>query len=167
MTREFKADAITKQELKDLGLYNVDTFYGAETDFKVATMADMLGMPEFMMDPPIYVVTTKNMYLGAAILAYPNFFEKLATELNSNLIILPSSIHEILIIKESDAPTDRNGLAETIGDVNSSMVDVAERLGDEPLYYKRGSYEITNKKHNPIDRDEAVDIMTQVFTNLS
>ena len=164
MTREFKADATTKQELKDLGLYNVDTFYGAKTDFKVATMADMLGMPEFMMEPPIYVVTTKDMYLGAAVLAYPNFFEKFATELDSDLIILPSSIHEILIIKESDAPTDRGGLTEMIGGVNSSMVDFDERLGDDPLYYKRGSYKLTSGKAS---RDEAVDFMAQLFTGIS
>lgn len=162
MTREFSVATMTKQDAIDMGLMNVDRWYGAETEFVVNKLSEMIGIPDSMCDPMIYVVTTKNAYLGAAVLAHANIFEQLATEFDSDLVILPSSIHEILILKDGDATGI--DLTELINSVNGECVDYDIRLGDRPLYYKRGSYKVTCNK---VDRSEAIDIMAQVFNSIS
>lgn len=132
---------MTKEYAENLGLYNIDQWLGAKetADFVVRSLDEVLGMPDGTS--PLIVVTTKDFQLGAACLTDIEFIDNLAKREDANLIILPSSIHEILVIPMTDA-IEATALTEIINQVNSSCVEPEIRLGDKPLFYEKGSFEI-------------------------
>ena len=67
-------------------------------------------------------------------------FSGLAAELGSDLYILPSSVHEILLLP-ADAGNPE-GLAEIVKEVNLTQVAPEERLSDSVYLYERESGKI-------------------------
>ena len=67
-------------------------------------------------------------------------FSGLAQELGSDLYILPSSIHEILLLPVSAGKPEE--LAEIVKEVNRTQVQPEERLSDSVYLYDRKSGEI-------------------------
>ena len=94
----------------------------------VATMAQI--MRDFGMDgpeTPLYVVTNTAKYRGAAnILDRKSLIKALG---RGNFIVLPSSIHEMLILpaEEYDNLSD---LAQMVREIIASQVAPSEQLGD-------------------------------------
>lgn len=70
-----------------------------EREAKFFSMTEMLGLP-FMGETDMYILTTADAYLGAGLLTDKAMLHQISQQLDSNLIILPSSIHLILILKE-------------------------------------------------------------------
>lgn len=89
----------------------------------------------------MYVLTNEWKLKGASALLYPELIEDIAQEENSDLIVIPSSIHEILIVEASGM--DKDGISLMVQEVNSQQVDEQERLSDHAYFYKRGSMQIT------------------------
>jgi hypothetical protein len=54
-----------------------------------------------------------------------------------NIVILPSSIHEIMLLPYEEGNIDLDGLTETIREVNESSVEAEEVLSDHPYLYSR------------------------------
>ena len=48
--------------------------------------------------PRMFVLTNKNRTFGAITILYPNILKCFADKVKSDLFILPSSIHEVIII---------------------------------------------------------------------
>lgn len=92
-------------------------------------------------DPQMYVLTNEWKVKGASVLLYPELIEDIAQKENSDLIVIPSSIHEVLIIKASGM--NKDDLSQMVQEVNSQQVDEQERLSDHVYFYKRGSLQIT------------------------
>ena len=84
----------------------------------------------------MYTLTNEQAFQGAALIAIPEIREKLLNLFKENLIIIPSSVHEIIIIPQGVLPT--NELEEHIKDVNSNFVSEGDVLSDKPfiLEYK-------------------------------
>ena len=63
--------------------------------------AMMMGIPE--MDPAdemMFVASTPDKIQGAGVIAYQDFMDQAAEKLGGDFFILPSSIHEILLVKD-------------------------------------------------------------------
>ena len=91
--------------------------------------------------PQMYVLTNELEAKGASALLYPELIEDIAQKENSDLIVIPSSIHEILMVKASGM--NKDDISQMIQEVNSQQVDEQERLSDHAYFYKRGSLQIT------------------------
>ena len=91
--------------------------------------------------PQMYVLTNEWEAKGASALLYPELIEDIAQKENSDLIVIPSSIHEILMVKASRM--NKDDISQMIQEVNSQQVDEQERLSDHAYFYKRGSLQIT------------------------
>lgn len=80
------------------------------------------------------IVTNKSKTDGAAVIFYPGVMDQLAMELGGSYYIIPSSIHEVIVVKNEDA-----GFAEflnqTIQKVNDAIVEPCERLSYSAYYY--------------------------------
>ena len=63
--------------------------------------------------------------------------EKFAEWGDCDLYILPSSIHEVLLLADNEIPVDE--LRRMVRSVNRGVVDEMDRLSDEVYYYQRGS----------------------------
>lgn len=73
---------------------------------------------------------------GAAYLLQKDELHKLSRKLNSNLYILPSSIHELIIIPYSDR-ISKDDLLTMVQDVNATQVAPDEFLADNIYLYSR------------------------------
>ena len=100
-------------------------------------MAQRLGIEEdqpVMFSSPLYVATTERDMFGAGVLAVPSFFEDAAEKLDGNFYVLPSSVHEILLLPDRFAPEPQL-LKEMVQDVNANEVDPKDRLSDNVYHY--------------------------------
>lgn len=87
------------------------------------------------------IMTNPSKVHGAAAILYPGSMEQMAERLQSNFYILPSSIHETIILpaKESDDPGQ---LIEMVREVNATMVNEEEILGDNVYFYDKDLKEL-------------------------
>lgn len=94
--------------------------------------------------PEMLILTNHSRINGAACLIYPHILEELSQKKDSNLVILPSSIHEVILIpvKEDTVP-DREELCRMICEVNKTQVEDTEVLSDHPYFYNRMTAEIS------------------------
>ena len=108
---------------------------------KVADTEEIGAMLD-CMDAGMNVLTNKSRFYGAATITYENVLRDFANLKNCNLYILPSSIHECILIPENYTE-DASGLREMVQSVNSTEVDEMEILSDNVYYYDRNSDKIT------------------------
>lgn len=85
-------------------------------------------------EPVTYVVTNESGINGAAVILYPKFLQQLATVVGGSYYLLPSSIHEMLIIEGSTTMTVQQ-LQQMVHDVNEQCVRADEVLSDDVYYY--------------------------------
>ena len=98
-------------------------------------IAKVLGMPMFE-DMPMYVLSTKDKYKGASVMLNTTALDNLAKELGAKeLTIIPSSIHEIIVIPKNDND-ELEVIANMITQVNDEEVSAEEVLFDKPFIYK-------------------------------
>lgn len=83
---------------------------------------------------PMYVLTNGKNYFGAAALYYPGVLKKIGQTLESDLIVLPSSIHEVILLPV-EKWTDYERLNEMIEDINENHVAKEEVLSNHFYYY--------------------------------
>lgn len=91
---------------------------------------------------PMFVLTNNARIHGAACILYDNLLNEIGTMLDSDYYIIPSSIHEVLII-----PTGRNTslaeLSKMVKEVNSTQLLNEEILSDHVYFYSRKTQSIT------------------------
>ena len=103
--------------------------------FREGGLSGALDKNEF--EPVLYVLTNKYQNRGAVGMLRTDLLEKFAEQGGCDLYILPSSIHEVLLLKDDEMPVDE--LRKVVRSVNRGMVDEMDRLSDEVYYYRRGS----------------------------
>lgn len=79
----------------------------------------------------MYVLTTREGYNGAGLLAAPDVLKEIHEKLGDDFYILPSSIHEVMILSKSHSPGTVEDLAQMVRTVNQSEVKPADRLSDQ------------------------------------
>ncbi|MCH4153179.1 MAG: DUF5688 family protein [Mageeibacillus sp.] len=95
--------------------------------------------PEFNRTPPrecVYVASNDSEYLGATVLLYPEFIKAVAGKIGTDCYLLPSSIHEIIILS-SGMYKEAGRLAELVRSTNESQVSVGDRLSDSIYLFSR------------------------------
>lgn len=82
---------------------------------------------------PMYVLTNQIKYFGAAgIFLCAEMFQKIVGK--QNFYILPSSVHELILIKDTDG-YDMETLSTMVRNVNEEQVTEDERLSNHAYYY--------------------------------
>src|SRR5699024_9459368 len=90
---------------------------------------------------PLYILTNLMGVNGAAALLYPGILESAAKQIGGDLLILPSSIHEVLIQKW-DGEIDLEVAAEMVKIINRQDVAPEEILADCVYVYRKDSGKI-------------------------
>ena len=86
------------------------------------------------MDTPLTVVTNNQQLNGAAVLFYPGQMDQIGESVKGDFFILPSSIHEMLVLPD-DGDMSYQELKEMVVDVNNTQVSPDEKLADEVYHY--------------------------------
>lgn len=84
----------------------------------------------------MYVLTNRHRHFGAACILYSQVLEDIANQLDKDFYILPSSIHEVIILPVSELPNHIE-LNKMIVEINESQVSQEEMLSDHAYYYSR------------------------------
>lgn len=93
----------------------------------------LFGGPD---DPPspIYVATNESRLQGASVIAYPDFMDQAAEKLGGSFFILPSSVHEVILVPDS-IELSISELKAMVTQVNASEVLPKDRLTDNVYHF--------------------------------
>lgn len=86
----------------------------------------------------MYVLTNRQRNYGAACIAYPHMMEMIGDILQSDYYILPSSVHEVILLPYSEE-ISREEIDGMVKDINETQVDTEEVLSDHVYLYERSS----------------------------
>ena len=87
---------------------------------------------------PMYVCTNTDKLNGAGVILYQGLLQEFADRVDSDFYILPSSIHETLLIP-ADGGMDIEYLKDMVRTVNRTEVAPDEILSDSVYYYNRST----------------------------
>ena len=110
---------VEKEEIRRLAEKNTPRSYPAQIRLNVRSK---------------YVATNEQCSLGAAVMRYPDFREKVRGMIRGDFYILPSSIHEVILVPESfGLETER--MQEMVKEINQTGVAPEEVLSDSVYYF--------------------------------
>ncbi|MBE5899655.1 MAG: hypothetical protein E7279_08645 [Lachnospiraceae bacterium] len=94
------------------------------------------------MNQTMYVLTNKLKLYGACCILYKSLLEEFAEQQGCDLYIIPSSVHEVLLLPCSEE-LDPEYLTSLVQEVNSSELSTEDILSDHVYLYSRKNKEIT------------------------
>lgn len=98
-------------------------------------------------EPNMWIISNASCINGASSILYENELHELAEKMESNLYILPSSIHEVVVISaEMGNPED---LALMVAKINVSEVPLEDRLSNQVYHYDRNLRILTIATNTP------------------
>lgn len=97
-------------------------------------MGDVLGV---IGENDLTIVTNEKRIHGAASILYPDVLEEVAERVHGAFFILPSSIHEVIIVPD-DGKADAWALAKTVQEVNRLVLEPGDKLSDSVYRYAPG-----------------------------
>lgn len=139
---------ITKEELFEIARQNMERqFPVCVHTLKNILMAGILEHGEEMDEediflfeemakdaPALYVMTNRSQTFGASCMLYDSALEDFAESQRSNLVILPSSIHEVLLLKQEKG-MDFESMREMVMAINRHEVSKEDVLSDSVYLY--------------------------------
>lgn len=126
---------ITKDDLYDEAIINMPRLLPHKLDNIVDVLKRQNPLIELKPEK-LFVLTNYNFLNGATSILYPGLLEEISNKFDSDLILLPSSIHEFLIVP-SDSIDQMMNYDKLIQDVNSTQLTDSEILSDHSYYYSR------------------------------
>lgn len=107
--------------------------------YKLAEKAGKMNLrfPDFPEDssvPPLLVLTNRYGFLGATCLLYDGLLKKLSNQFESSFYILPSSLHEVILIPNEHCHR-LSELSRMVHDVNTNVLNPADILSDHAYFY--------------------------------
>ncbi len=100
----------------------------------LAEMSGGMFGPDEMGAPPLMVATVPGAVNGAGVMGYPDFFKDASEMIGGSFFVLPSSVHEILLLADDGSMSARE-LSAMVSAVNSQEVMPEEQLGSEAYHY--------------------------------
>lgn len=135
---------VTRQNLQDWNVPVQEVFEAAQENSQreegvrfrsmAQELSSILGMECPEEDPNnkdgFYVLSNQSRNHGAAVLLYPGVLEEIHKKMGGDYYILPSSVHEVLILSKEIHFTPAE-LRKMVVDINREQVEPEERLGND------------------------------------
>lgn len=129
---------VGKNNMVEQNLFEINSLL-AETmhlmDEKGEDISD--DFSEFFVEntPKTFVITNKDKKLGACCLVCPEVIETAINKLGIDCYILPSSIHEVILVEKRGGSEDLEYLRDCVKQVNRQSIPAAEILSDKVFVY--------------------------------
>lgn len=138
---------ISAEELDARAWENTLRDLPVRTDSLMVYLKEEYGVtfPRFelgLLAEQFYLVSNRRGKLGAICMCYPGVLESLSQRFEASLYVIPSSIHECMVIPDYDVFPEEC-LSDMVRDVNEKTVKLQEILSDHVYYYHRESGELT------------------------
>lgn len=139
---------ITDKELYTLAMKNTPQLLPYTFEHMRAYFQRMMhqSLP-FFDGPDIYLLSNSVKIHGSSCIVYPGLLAKISNQLHDNLIIIPSSIHEVLILPESATKNLYTfaDFKEMITDANETHLTDDEILSDHAYFYSQSTNELISE----------------------
>ncbi|WP_026668073.1 DUF5688 family protein [Butyrivibrio sp. AE2005] len=142
---------ITPEQLHADALQYAPVMRPAVIQTMAETLLEMMGpeakdMIPVMPEDPLFVASVPDKTQGAGVIAYQDFMDQAAERVGGDFFILPSSIHEVLLVKD-DGNVDINNLEGMVKEVNETQVAPEDVLTDSVYHYdsKEKLFELAGK----------------------
>lgn len=135
-TEQLKEWGIGKEEVYRQACENTRRLLPADFQSMKAVIEELIMVPCRENEIKLCVLTNRMKRYGAAAVLYEGQLESMGQMLGENYYVLPSSVHEMLILPESCAP-ETEEMNRMIKEINEAVVDPEEVLGDHVYYYDR------------------------------
>lgn len=89
-----------------------------------------------------YVLSNDAKMNGATVMLYPNLLQEIGEATGSNFFILPSSIHELILVKDSGEMSAEE-FQRMVMEINRTQVEPEEVLSDEVYCYDYEEQKLT------------------------
>lgn len=109
--------------------------------YTLKTLDEASGLPETGM--PVYVLTNPENFLGAGGIILPSVLTQLSDFFMQDFYILPSSIHEVIVIPVDRINYTPEQLAKMVGNTNRHFVSKLELLSTHVYQVNYSTHEIT------------------------
>lgn len=136
---------VTLEDLQQVAFRNTPKLLPATFKPMQVVINELLGNilnEEVFHEEFMYVLTNNLRSFGAACILYDGVLEDIGNQLNENYYVLPSSIHEMIIISESQCPT-REHLDEMVAEINETQIDEEDVLSNRVYYFNRATQQLS------------------------
>lgn len=99
-------------------------------------VADIEYMEEHADNVPMYVLSNKNKVGGASCILYDGLLADFATAIGGNFYVIPSSIHEVLLLP-ADNKDEQEEIKAMIKEINDTQVRTEEILSDSLYFFDK------------------------------
>ena len=129
----------------------------------ITEMFEAQGMPEelsnMMMgqipeELPMWVITNNVGNNGAVSMLYENELHELAENMESDLYILPSSVHEVIAVSTDMGNPEE--LAQMVAEINMQEVSLSERLSNQVYHYDKDLRKLSLATDTPNQRLDGI-----------
>jgi len=139
-SEHLEALGITMEELHDAAIQNYHKFQPVSfrsMDDILLNLGRKFGMPaNILREKPLYMcvlTNSKGMY-GAMSMFFKEELEWFGRQLDRSFYVLPSSIHEIILVPEYESFSVEY-FSQMVKEINETQVDPIEVLSDSVYYY--------------------------------
>lgn len=118
-----------------------DVDYGGKTKDEVEMMVEEeINKIKSRQPMDMYILTNDIKTYGSICMMYPNVLKDFANEQDVDLFIIPSSVHEVILVPKKEGSAKR--LTEILNDVNHNSLDPIEILSNKVYSYSREMDEV-------------------------
>ncbi len=139
---QLRSWGMKKEELYPLAEENTERLYPGE----FRTMRSMLGNCEGCLRDSdtdmLYVLTNQFQSFGASAILYDGALSRIGETLKEDFYVLPSSVHEMLILPASMSP-GRDIVRAIVQEINETQLKEEEVLSDQVYYYSKERGELS------------------------
>ena len=124
--------------LMQLARENTKRLYPTKLINMEEILESLIGRPNraCCMELPMYVLSNEQKVFGAGAMLCREVLQKTAKLLQEDFYILPSSVHEVIVLPVS-AAGERQSMREMVREINSTQVAPEEVLSDNLYFYSR------------------------------
>lgn len=142
-----KQFGVTAEDLHKVALANIDMNNKSVFKGMTEVMMELVGTeipPEAMLNDgreQMYVLSNESRMNGASAILDTKMMDNIAEKLDGDYYILPSSVHETLVVPMS-SEADRDTLESMVRDVNATQLAPQEKLSDHVYVYDSAEHEV-------------------------
>lgn len=126
---------VTKELLEHWDVSEDELFELAtqDTQYECESIAKVLGFPE--EETNLYVITTHDKAFGASAITNKDMLESFRNKFNTDVLIFPSSIHEILVAPVNYMDESFEELRRIVTTINNSVLSPEDILSNNVYIY--------------------------------
>lgn len=131
-----QAEVITKKEMDERGISAKELEKIAMEENCAYTLMPLnAAANDYENDSGAFILSSRDIVFGSSVIACKKVRDSLAKRFGENLYVLPSSIHELIIIPEKEGDEVAKTLSDMVKCVNRTVLKEEDFLSDHVFLF--------------------------------